>query len=90
MSYFQKIIIVFFFLAIALTPPILIMYMALSHNPQNEYMDPSGEIEWYRIFFLVIPGLFIGIMIATGVVTITLFIIKLIMQHKAHGRKFWN
>jgi len=84
MSLLQKLIVIFVALAATIIPPGLVVYIVLSHNPQNEYMDPTGKIEWEALFFLVVPGLLVGVVLAAIVTMISLFIIKLINQRKAH------
>lgn len=85
MNRLQTLIAILVAIVAVIIPPGLVMYIALSHNPQNEYMDATGKIEWKALFFLVAPGLLIGLVFA-GIVTMTfLFIIKLVNQRRSRG-----
>jgi len=65
-------------------PPGTVIFIALSHNPQNEYMDPSGEINWAALFHLAMPSLVVGIALGFIVAMALIFIFKLLNQHRSN------
>ena len=44
----------------ALLPTVLIVYIALAHNPQNEFLAEDGVINWMDLSYLILPFLGIG------------------------------
>ncbi|WP_374581708.1 hypothetical protein [Pseudoduganella sp.] len=81
MTRFQKMIVIFCALMAMVVPPGLVAYIALSHNPQNEYMDAAGNINWELLSFVIAPSLVIGL-VASGIVTLGMIIVvKLLNQH---------
>lgn len=83
MNYLQKMAVVLCALLSMTAPTAVIAYMALVHNPQNEYIDANGGIEWDSLFALVSPALIvIGLALSFIVTMIALFIIKLTNQRK--------
>jgi hypothetical protein len=80
MSISQKLTLVLIGVISMLTPPALVLYIAISHNAQNEYVDESGKIEWVALIYLVTPSVIVGIALTGFIGMILAFIIKCFNQ----------
>ena len=66
-----------------LVPPALVVYIALSHNPDGEFMDEAGHFNWEILAYLVAPSLLVGIVLSGLIVGLLLLVIKVRKRNKA-------
>ena len=76
MTALLKIVLTVVWFVIALSPSMTIAYIALSHNPQNEYIDAIGRVEWGSLAPVVLPPLIVGVPLATFIVAILVLVVN--------------
>jgi hypothetical protein len=81
MRLWQKAVLTLVGLSTVSAPSVFFAYVAISHNPQNEYLSRSGAVQWSNLLPLLVVPTIVGAILAIVVVVFVAFLMRSMMKY---------